>query len=103
MFAFPMGSFAEAVALGGLKIPHGHGLLFTALLPGAYRDQIAPGECNNFDASIFEPKVFREQMYCIGEKSTCDTVWEFSAPPVIRCPDIVPPCLLGTPLLIANG
>jgi len=34
---------------------------------------------------MFEPKVFRKQMYCI-EESTCDIVGTFLRPAVIRRP-----------------
>lgn len=34
---------------------------------------------------MFEPEVFREQMYCI-EENICDFVGTFLRPPVIRLP-----------------
>jgi len=37
---------------------------------------MAPGARSKFGASMFEPKVFRKQMYCI-EESTCDTDGSF--------------------------
>jgi len=51
---------------------------------------MAPGARSKFGASMFEPEVFRNQMYCI-EESTCDIVGtfrrsqqSFGAPEVIR-------------------
>ena len=38
-----------------------------------YGGKMASGERNKFGAPMFEPKVFREQMYCI-ENRTCDMV-----------------------------
>jgi len=37
---------------------------------------MAPWARNKFGAPVFEPWVFRKQMYCI-EESTCDTVGAF--------------------------
>jgi len=51
---------------------------------------MVPGARSKFGATMFEPEVFRKQMYCI-EKSTCDivgTYWHspqtFSTPILIR-------------------
>jgi len=41
---------------------------------------MAPGARIKFGAPIFEPKVFRKQMYSI-EESTCDMVRTFRLPP----------------------
>jgi len=41
--------------------------------PGALRGQMAPGARHKFGAPMFEPEVFRKQMYCI-EGSACDIV-----------------------------
>jgi len=47
---------------------------------------MAPGARSKFGAPIFEPEVFRKQMYCI-EESTCDLVGTFQRPPaIIRYP-----------------
>jgi len=40
---------------------------------------MAPGARSKFGAPMFEPEVFRKQMYCI-EKSTCDIVRTFRLP-----------------------
>ena len=37
---------------------------------------MAPGARSKFGAPMFEPKVFRKQMYCV-EESTCDTDGSF--------------------------
>ena len=50
-----------------------------------------PGAKNKFGASLFETKVFREQMYCM-EESTCDIVETFRRPPQwFGARGIVPP------------
>jgi len=41
---------------------------------------MAPRARNKFGAPMFEPKVFREQIYC-AEVSTCDIVGTFWRPP----------------------
>ena len=41
---------------------------------GAYRGYMAPGARSKFGAPVFEPEVFRKQMYCI-ETSICDMIW----------------------------
>jgi len=41
---------------------------------------MGPGATNKFGAPIFEPEVFRKQMYCI-EESTCDIVGTLRRPP----------------------
>jgi len=41
---------------------------------------MAPGARSKFGAPMFEPEVFRKQMYCI-EESTCDIVVTFLRPP----------------------
>jgi len=73
---------------------------------------MAPGARCKFDAPIFEPEVFRKQMYCV-EECTCDIVgifWRpsnhsappqyFSDPRVIWRPGISAPCPFVMPLLI---
>jgi len=40
---------------------------------------MAPGTRSKFGAPIFEPEVFRKQMYCI-EESTCDIAGTFPRP-----------------------
>jgi len=59
---------------------------------------MAPGARSKFIAPIFEPEVFRKQMYCI-EKSTCDIFGTFRSPPVILAHrsdsapgELSPPC-----------
>jgi len=37
---------------------------------------MAPGARSKFDASMFEPKLFRKQIYCI-EESTSDILGTF--------------------------
>jgi len=44
---------------------------------------MAPGTRSKFGAPMFGFEVFRKQMYCI-EENTCDIVWAFGAPAVIR-------------------
>jgi len=44
-----------------------------------------PGEWNKFGAPMFEPEVFRKQMYCFA-KSAYDIVVTFWPPAVIRRP-----------------
>ena len=72
---------------------------------------MAPGAKSKFGVPVFEPEVFRKQMYWIAE-STCDIVgtlgasrsnstppqW-FDAPPVIRRPpsDFAPPPVISRP------
>jgi len=41
---------------------------------------MAPGARSKFGALMFEPELFRKQMYCI-EESTCDIVGTFQRPP----------------------
>jgi len=48
-----------------------------------------PGARNKFAASIFEPNIIWEEMYCIEQK-TCDFVGTFRRPPVIQRLGIVP-------------
>jgi len=52
---------------------------------------MVPGARNKFGAPMFEPEVFRKQMYCI-KNSAYDIVVAFWSPTVIRRPGIVPPC-----------
>ena len=40
---------------------------------------MAPGARSKFGAPMFEPEVFRKQMYCT-EESTCDIVETFRRP-----------------------
>jgi len=40
---------------------------------------VGTGARDKFDGAMFEPEVFRKQMYCI-EGSTCDTVGTFRPP-----------------------
>jgi len=40
---------------------------------------MAPGARSKFGAPIFEPEIFRKQMYCI-EGSTCDIIETFRRP-----------------------
>jgi len=40
---------------------------------------MAPGARSKFGASMFEPELFRKQMYCIDE-STCDVLGTFRSP-----------------------
>jgi len=61
---------------------------------------------NKFGAPMFEPEVFRKQMYCI-EVCTCDIVGIFWRPRSISAPPewfgaqvIAPPFPFVTPLLI---
>ena len=57
---------------------------------------MAPGARNKFGIPMFEPKVFREQMYNI-EESTYNIVGTFRRPPpvirrqgIVRCPSVRP-------------
>jgi len=43
---------------------------------------MTPGTRSKSDDPMFEPEVFRKQMFCI-EENTCDIVWDFSAPPAV--------------------
>jgi len=52
---------------------------------GSYRGKMAPGARNKFGTPMFEPKVFRKQMYCI-EESTCDIVGSFRCPRIESAP-----------------
>ena len=61
----------------------------------------APASRSKFGPSVFEPEVFRKQIYCI-EESTCDIFGTFRSPsqwsdtPIfIRSPGIVPPLALS--------
>ena len=40
---------------------------------------MGPGARSKFGATMFEPEVFRKQVYCI-EESTCDIVGTFQGP-----------------------
>jgi len=40
---------------------------------------MVPGATSKFGATVFEPEVFRKQMYCI-EESACDIVGAFGSP-----------------------
>ena len=51
---------------------------------GAQRGKMAPRTTNKFGAPMFDPELFRKQIYCI-QGSTCDTFGAF------RRPGIVPP------------
>jgi len=75
---------------------------------------MAPGARCKFGAPIFEPEIFRKQMYCI-EECTCDIVGIFWRPAIIRRPrsisappewfgarEIVPLALVVTPLSAAR-
>ena len=61
---------------------------------------MAPGARSKFGVPMFEPEVFRKQMYCIEER-TCDTVGTFWRPSqsfgargiVPRCPPLVTPLI----------
>jgi len=44
---------------------------------------MTPGARSKFGVPVFEPEVFRKQMYCT-EESTCDIVGIFAPPAVIR-------------------
>jgi len=46
---------------------------------------MVPGARNKFGASMFEPEVFRKQMYCF-KNSAYDIVVAFWSPAVIRRP-----------------
>jgi len=46
---------------------------------------MAPGARSKFGDPIFEPEVFRKQMYCIAE-DTCDIVGIFWRPHSISVP-----------------
>ena len=48
---------------------------------------MAPGARRKFGAAMFEPDVFREQMYCI-EESACDIVGTFRR--LGNCASLVP-------------
>jgi len=59
---------------------------------------MAPGARSKFGSPVFEPEVFRKQMYCI-EESACDIVGTFGAPIVIRRPgNFTPLVSFVTPL-----
>ena len=59
-----------------------------------------PGARSKFGAPMFEPEVFRKQIYCVKD-STCDIVGAFRRPIVIRRPGNFAPL---TPLLVyENG
>jgi len=67
---------------------------------------MAHGARHKFGAPIFEPEIFRKQMYCI-EEDTCDIVGIFWRPHSISASQewfgervIAPPCPIITPLLI---
>jgi len=69
-----------------------------ALNPEAYRGWMAPGARSKYGTLMFEPEVFRKQLYCI-EESTYDIVGtfrrspqSFGAPVVIRRPGNCSPC-----------
>jgi len=66
------------------------------------------GTVSKFGAPMFEPKVFRKQMYCI-EESTCDIVGPFRRPHVNSAPPcwfsargIVPPLIKPLPHVFIN-
>ena len=52
--------------------------LVTSMLTGVYRGQLAPGTRNKFGAPMFEPKLFREQLYW---RKYLRHYWGFLAPP----------------------
>ena len=57
---------------------------------------MAPGARHKFGVPMFEPDVFRKQIYCI-EESTCDIVGTIRRPPQVlgaHCSGIAPPCPL---------
>jgi len=59
---------------------------------------MAPGARCKSGAPIFEPEVFRKQMYCI-EESTCDIVGTFRGPHSDSAPgELCPLVPLVTPL-----
>jgi len=59
---------------------------------------MAPGEGSTFGTPMFEPEVFRKQMYCFGE-STCDIVVTFRRPRSDSAPgELFPLSPLVTPL-----
>jgi len=69
---------------------------------------MAPWARSKFGASMFEPEVFRTQMYCIGE-SACDSVGTFWCPHNHSAPhavfqhprsDLAPVELLSLPPLV---
>jgi len=73
---------------------------------------MAPGPRSKFGAPVFEPEVFRKQMYCV-EESTCDNVGtfrrspqSFGAPTVIwrqgNCSPLVSPRYAAAPLIYMN-
>ena len=49
---------------------------------------MAPGTRSEFDAAMFEPEVFRKQIFCI-EESICDIIKLFRRPG--KCPPLAPP------------
>ena len=60
---------------------------------------MVPGAKSKFGAPVFEPDVFRKQMYCI-EESSCEIVATFRVPIVIQrltqwisALELFPPCL----------
>jgi len=63
------------------------------LAPRWRRPWMAAGARSKFAASMFEPEVFRKQLYCI-EQSTCDIVRTFHSPG--NCSPLSP---LVTPLV----
>jgi len=46
---------------------------------------MAPGTSSKFGAPVFEPEVFRKQIYCI-EEGSCDIVGIFWRPRSISAP-----------------
>jgi len=60
---------------------------------------MAPGARNKFGAPVFEPEVFRKQMYCF-EKSAYDIVVTFWSPALIPRPRNCPPSPLVTSLVL---
>jgi len=55
-------------------------LTLELLQSGVQQSWMASGARNKFGAPMFEPEVFRKQMYCI-EKRTCDIVGTFRRSP----------------------
>jgi len=68
---------------------------------GAQRSWMAPGAISRFGAPMFEPEVFRKQMYCIEVLVTL--LGLFGALIVIRRPGNCAPCPFVTPLITARS
>ena len=65
---------------------------------GVTRLDGARGKKQVWRPPMFEPEVFRKQIYCIED--TCDIVGTFRRPHNDTAPGIVPPSALVTPLQI---